>query len=119
MYVPGAEAWGLVAPSMSRPTLVALRPSQTMPTTGPDSTACQLMYAFLEGIMLFAAEGMKGAILNGRDGRTVLDELGEEGLVLEVGVVLLEVLLGTSVLSALSGLHCRIRRSGRRRDSVN
>jgi hypothetical protein len=42
--VPGAEARGLVAPSMARPVLTASRPSQTMQTTGPES-----MYLMSEG----------------------------------------------------------------------
>ena len=32
---PGAEARGLVAPSITRPVLTASKPSQTMATTGP------------------------------------------------------------------------------------
>ena len=32
---PGAEARGLVAPSIVRPVLTASKPSQTMATTGP------------------------------------------------------------------------------------
>ena len=32
---PGAEARGLVAPSMTRPVFTASRPSQTIATTGP------------------------------------------------------------------------------------
>jgi len=34
---PGAEARGLVAPSMTRPVLTASKPSQTMATTGPEA----------------------------------------------------------------------------------
>lgn len=34
---PGAEASGLVAPSMARPVLTASRPCQTMATTGPEA----------------------------------------------------------------------------------
>ena len=37
--VPGSEARGLVAPSIFRPVLTASRPSQTIPTTGPESTS--------------------------------------------------------------------------------
>lgn len=35
--VPGAEASGLVAPSITRPVLTASRPCQTMATTGPEA----------------------------------------------------------------------------------
>jgi hypothetical protein len=34
---PGAEARGLVAPSIARPVLTASRPCQTMATTGPEA----------------------------------------------------------------------------------
>ncbi len=36
-HVPGADARGLVAPSMTRPVLTASRPSQTIATTGPEA----------------------------------------------------------------------------------
>lgn len=35
--VPGADASGLVAPSIARPVLTASSPSQTMATTGPEA----------------------------------------------------------------------------------
>lgn len=34
--VPGADCKGLVAPKMDRPVLTASKPSQTIPTTGPE-----------------------------------------------------------------------------------
>ena len=34
---PGADARGLVAPSITRPVLTASKPCQTMATTGPDA----------------------------------------------------------------------------------
>ncbi len=35
--IPGADARGLVAPSMERPVLTASRPSQTIAVTGPEA----------------------------------------------------------------------------------
>ena len=78
--VPGLEASGFVAPSMTRPVLTASRPSHTMQTTGPDITA-----------------GSAAA----RAGRqlTVFDEARKEGFRGEVGIVLFEVVLSVRLIS--------------------
>jgi pheromone shutdown protein TraB len=70
-----------VAPSIFRPVLTASRPSQTIPTTGPESTGGQL-----------DPSGERWRKL------TVGDESLEETLAGKVGVVLLEVLLQQSAL---------------------
>lgn len=79
--VPGAEARGLVAPRMTRPVLTASRPSQTMAATGPEP----MSGAMSAGVGLWDS----CAARTGNEGR-------EEGLVAQVGIVLLEVLLGGS-----------------------
>lgn len=88
--IPGAEAKGLVAPNMTRPVLTASQPSHTIPTTGPESTTRELT-SLTPGHM--SSKGSRALL-------TVLDELGEERLVLEVFVMLLEVFL--NILALLS-----------------
>jgi hypothetical protein len=72
-----------VAPSIFRPVLTASRPSQTIPTTGPESTESQLVLCQCDGWL------------------TVGNESLEETLAGKVGVVLLEVLLQDLVLIRL------------------
>ena len=80
--VPGAEARGLVAPRRVRPVLTASRPSQTMAQMGPLSMSEEYV--------------SQHVYLWDFDGKRTGDEAVEERLVLQVGIVGLEVLLAGS-----------------------
>ena len=79
--VPGAEASGFVAPSSVRPVLTTSRPSQTIAQTGPLAMSVVLSQPSVLQLSSHRTQ---------RTGNETL----EEGLVAQVGVVLLEVLLG-------------------------
>lgn len=101
--VPGAESCGLVAPSICRPTLTAFNPSQTMQTTGPESTGINTRSNVLPPLPppnILQLLRSKELILN------VRDQSGEELFLLEVGIVLLEVVLGGSSELNVSTVGC-------------
>ena len=85
--VPGAEARGLVAPKIDRPTFTASRPCHTIAQTTP--LPISILNASVISIL-----SQKGGAPNGGVGGRTGNETWEEGLVGEILIVLLEMSLG-------------------------